>query len=76
MKLYFFNNQGIARNDPPPLIIKTMSGITLALEITLLPHSSRQYKKSHKSYTRKYLQSPLTKTITLKTLLVYLTDFI
>ena len=52
MKFYFFNNLGIARNDPLPLIIKTMSGITLALEIvTLLLHSSRQYMKPLSFFT-------------------------
>ena len=46
------SSSSIARNDPPPLIIKTMSGITLALEIvTLLLHSSRQYRKSLSFFT-------------------------
>ena len=44
-------SSSIARNDPPPLIIKTMSAITLALDITILLYSSRQYKKSLSFFT-------------------------
>ena len=60
MKLYFFNNQGIARNDPPPSIIKTIFGITFLLELTLLQSSRNNPFKDH---IRKDHPSSIIKTI-------------
>ena len=61
MKLYFFNNQGIARNDPPPSIIKTIFGITFLLELTLFLQSSRN--NPFQDHIRKDSPSSIIKTI-------------
>ena len=47
MKLYFFNNQDIARKNPPPSIMKTIALIPLVTRIRWNPNSSRHYLKWH-----------------------------
>ena len=61
MKLYIFNNQGIAGNDPPPSIIKTIIGITFLLELTFFLQSSRN--NPFKDHIRKDHPSSIIKNI-------------